>query len=230
MNKSDRSLATVDFNGATLLVKRGATPATTMVVMKPVVEGMGLDWEKQREKLASHPVLNSAPTLTGVQMPGDDQTREVVVLPLTRLNFWLATITPTRVPDLAIRARIIRYQTECADVLFDHFFSKAAATLAPGATSELRNRLRAERRQFCEATGTPRRTSYRMIKERYGVASLDDLDEAQLGHAIRWLKALRLTRLEAEPAPMAAPAKGMVTLQVTVTPDQARRILAVLES
>ncbi|WP_454021191.1 phage antirepressor N-terminal domain-containing protein [Azospirillum sp. Marseille-Q6669] len=119
-------LTTVEFHGATLIAVRGETPAETLVAMKPVVEGMGLDWEEQRRKLHRHPVLASALTFATVQMPGDDQRREWAFLPLTRVNFWLATVQPGRVKNPATKAKVIEYQTECADVLFAHFFGKAA--------------------------------------------------------------------------------------------------------
>src|SRR3954469_3273163 len=83
---------TIDFHSASLIAVRGETPAETLVAMKPVVEGMGLDWEKQRRRLHRHPVLEPDLTFATVQMPGTEQRREWVFLPLTRLNFWLATV------------------------------------------------------------------------------------------------------------------------------------------
>jgi hypothetical protein len=118
-------LTTVDFHGAKLVAVKGNTPAETLVAMKPVVEGMGLDWEEQRRKLHRHPVLAPDLTFATVQMPGDDQRREWAFLPLTRVNFWLATVQPGRIHDDAVKAKVIDYQRECADVLFAHFFAKA---------------------------------------------------------------------------------------------------------
>lgn len=117
-------LTAVDFHGATLLAMRGRTPAETMVAMKPVVEGMGLDWKGQFDKLKTHPVLSTCVGEFPIQVPGDVQLRRMTVLPLNRLNFWLATIQPNKVPNAQTRARVIRYQEECADVLFAHFFGK----------------------------------------------------------------------------------------------------------
>lgn len=127
-------LTTVDFHGAKLVAVKGSTPAETLVAMKPVVEGMGLNWERQREKLAAHPVLTPATTIRGVQMPGDDQNRDMVFLPLTKLNFWLATIHPNKIKDADVRAKVIEYQEECADVLFAHFFAKAAGDVMDART------------------------------------------------------------------------------------------------
>lgn len=119
------ALTTIDFHGAKLIAVRGETPDTTLVAMKPVVEGMGLDWGGQHKKLVAHPVLAKGISITEIPSPGGPQS--AVMLPLNRLNFWLATVQPDRVKDPDVRARIIEYQTECADVLFAHFFGKTSA-------------------------------------------------------------------------------------------------------
>jgi len=121
------ALTTIDFHGAKLIAIAGDRPETTLVAMKPIVEGMGLAWEKQRERINEHPVLGSAPTIRGAQMPGDDQERQHLFMPLARINFWLATVNPKQIKNEAVRARVIEYQTEAADVLFNHFFGRAIA-------------------------------------------------------------------------------------------------------
>ena len=60
-----------------------------------------------------------------MQLPGDGQKREHLFLSLTRLNFWLATVRPNAIPDKDRRARVVEYQTDCADALFERFFGKA---------------------------------------------------------------------------------------------------------
>ncbi|MFC5359067.1 phage antirepressor N-terminal domain-containing protein [Azospirillum himalayense] len=117
-------LVAVEFYGATLIASEGDSPATTLVVMKPVVEGMGLDWKGQHAKLKAHPVLSKG--VEEISIPSAGGSQATTALPLTRLNFWLATIQPNKVPNPDTRARIIRYQEECADVLFAHFFGKVA--------------------------------------------------------------------------------------------------------
>jgi hypothetical protein len=119
------AITTIPFHGANILVKPGQTPEATMVAMKPVVEGMGLDWTYQFRKITGHPVLSTCVAITAMQMPGDNQERDHTFLPLNRLHFWLATIHPDRIKDEHVRARVILYQTEAADVLFDHFFGRA---------------------------------------------------------------------------------------------------------
>jgi acyl-ACP thioesterase len=87
---------------------------------------MGLDWSSQHAKIKAHSVLATCMAIRHMQMPGDDQVREHVFLLMNRVNYWLATINSNRVAK-AIRAKVIEYQTECADVLFAHFFGKGAA-------------------------------------------------------------------------------------------------------
>lgn len=61
-----------------------------------------------------------------MDIPSAGGQQKAVCLPLTRLNFWLATIEANRVrPE--IRETILAYQRECADALFAHFFGDAMA-------------------------------------------------------------------------------------------------------
>lgn len=115
-------ITTIGFHGADLIVRAGDSPSTTLVAMKPVVEGMRLDWKSQHAKLKVHPVLGS--TVVEITMVAEDgKPRAMTALPLNRLHFWLATIQPNKVKP-EIRERVITFQTEAADVLFEHFFGQ----------------------------------------------------------------------------------------------------------
>lgn len=119
------AITTIPFHGASLYAMAGDTPEKTLVAMKPIVDGMMLDWSGQRQKIDRHPVLNTCVVVTPLQMPGDDQVRDHTFLPLNRLHFWLATIQPNRISHAEVREKVIVTQTEAADVLFNHFFGKA---------------------------------------------------------------------------------------------------------
>jgi hypothetical protein len=146
-------LTTVDFHGATLVAIRGETDASTLVAMKPVSEGMCLDWASQFTKIKNYPVLATCVVLITMQMPGDAQAREWVFLPLSRLNFWLATVHPNRVTDPDVRAKIVEYQTECAEALYQHFFAKAAKMERSRKQNEARQMLVAQTRALNAAAG-----------------------------------------------------------------------------
>ena len=107
----------VPFHGNDLfLVEIGGEPYTPM---KPIVEGMGLDWASQFTKLKSNPKRWGIVNIT-IQVPGDAQERETILLPLRKTAAWLMTISPNKVkPD--IREKIIQYQNECDDVLWKYW-------------------------------------------------------------------------------------------------------------
>lgn len=99
------------------------------VAMKPVVSNMGLSWQGQHEKLLERfdSVIRVILT-TGA----DGKQYEMVCLPLRKLPAWLYSLSPSRVkPEL--RDKIIRYQEECDDALWD-YWTKGVAT-RPGAAN-----------------------------------------------------------------------------------------------
>lgn len=119
------AITTIPFHGTSLIVQKGDTPDTTLVAMKPLVEGMKLAWQPQHVKLSAHPVLSKGITEIVIPSAGGDQA--MTALPLNRIHFWLATIQPNKVKDLSIREKVIIFQTEVADTLFDKFFGRAIA-------------------------------------------------------------------------------------------------------
>lgn len=123
------ALTPVEFHGASLFVT--TIDNVPFVAVKPICEALGLDTDAQLKRIKRHPVLSTCTVITTVQMPGDDQTREVVTLPLDKLNGWMFGVTVSRVkPEL--RARLTQYQTECFDVLARHF---GAAVKPPVSTT-----------------------------------------------------------------------------------------------
>lgn len=90
------------------------------VALRPIVEGMGLSWPRQYRKLTED-VDRFCVALMATQMPGDDQAREHVFIPLERLFGWLMTIQPSRVNPASLET-VIAYQRECDRILFHHFF------------------------------------------------------------------------------------------------------------
>jgi hypothetical protein len=97
------------------------------VAMRPVVEGMGLWWNTQHRKLLAAAERFSVVILT-TQIPGDDQSREHLFIPLERLFGWLMTISPNKVSP-EIRPEIVAYQKECDRVLARHFAHELRAEL-----------------------------------------------------------------------------------------------------
>ncbi|WP_165667414.1 phage antirepressor N-terminal domain-containing protein [Metapseudomonas otitidis] len=97
------------------------------VAMKSVVESMGLAWQVQHRKLIER---FSATITEMVTVAEDGKQRSMTCLPLKKLPAWLYSISPNKVaPEL--RDKIVRYQNECDDALWD-YWTKGSAT-RPGA-------------------------------------------------------------------------------------------------
>lgn len=123
---TQKPITTIQFHGASLLVQPGDAPDTTIVAMRPMVEGMSLDWASQFTKLKNHPVLS--PTVVEITTVAEDgRERKMIGLPLNRIHFWMATLHPNKIPDLHVREKVIIFQNEAADALFDRFFGRAIA-------------------------------------------------------------------------------------------------------
>ena len=88
------------------------------VAMRNIVENLGLAWVGQYIKLKNHPVLSKGVMI--IITPSHGGLQETVCLPLKMLNGWLLTIDPRKVrPE--IRARLLQYQEECYEVLYQYF-------------------------------------------------------------------------------------------------------------
>ncbi|WP_399696551.1 phage antirepressor N-terminal domain-containing protein [Xenophilus sp.] len=120
----------VKFLGATLqgAIKDGAC----FVAMRPVVEGMGLDWASQYTKMTKDEVLG--PTVVEITMVAEDgKRRAMTCIPEEYLQGWMFTVKPGKVKAI-LRAKIVRYKRECYRVLHQAFVAESAA--APAVRAE----------------------------------------------------------------------------------------------
>jgi hypothetical protein len=128
---AETTLVPVDFHGISLIAVR--IDGAPHVALKPICEALTINWQAQHLRIQRHPVLSTCVVVTKMQIPGDDQSRELVCLPLNKLNGWLFGISAARVHGEARRERLIEYQRECFDVLAAHF--GAAQPALPDAAS-----------------------------------------------------------------------------------------------
>ncbi len=108
------------------------------VPVKPICTALGLDWRAQRELIDRDIVLSS--TRRAIQVVAQDgKLREMICLPLEYLNGWLFKINPGRYEGERLE-KIVRYQKECYQVLYQHFFPHSREQ-----TGHLKNRVSANR-------------------------------------------------------------------------------------
>ena len=108
------STINVPFHGAELyVVNHNGEPYTPM---KPIVEGMGMDWASQFTKLKQR----FAKGIVEIAIPSVGGVQTMICLALRKLNGWLQTISPNKVrPE--IRDNVIHYQEECDYVLYEYW-------------------------------------------------------------------------------------------------------------
>lgn len=96
--------------------------ADMYVPVKPICEALGVAFQKQHEKIKSHPIFGSTVTLR-VTVGADGKQREMFCLPFQYVFGWLTTIHPDNVRAES-RDKLIAYQRECYQALFEHFHKK----------------------------------------------------------------------------------------------------------
>ncbi|WP_429499316.1 phage antirepressor N-terminal domain-containing protein [Robbsia andropogonis] len=122
----------VPFHGASLLlVEHEGQPYTPM---KPMTLGIGLNWSGQFEKFQGNELRWGIrniriPTGEGIKntlTPSSGGSQEMICLPLRKLPGWLMTLEPNKIKNPDVRARVIQYQNECDDVLWQYWNEGAA--------------------------------------------------------------------------------------------------------
>ena len=182
-------LVTVPFHGNKLfIVEHNNEPYTPM---KPIVEGMGLDWGTQYRKLAGNMkrwgiVKMTIPTLGDLQ--------EAICLPLRKIFGWLMTISPNKVKP-EVKPTIEMYQNECDDVLWQYWNNKLKTN------SDQRTPLR----RACDRLAVSNMLTsdaYKIVWEQYGVSDIDQIPLDKLPEAVAFVyeMLLRLKSADIKPA------------------------------
>lgn len=176
----------VPFHNAELyIVEHNGQPYTPM---KPIVEGMGLDWKSQFAKLKNR--FNS--TVVEITMVANDgKLREMTCLLLRKLPAWLYSIMPGKVkPEL--RDTVIKYQEECDDVLWD-YWTKGKAVNLRRTTPKDRENLRHAVSNLVSRVKINFSDAYIMVGQRFNVKSIEEIPLDQLDDAVEYVHGLILT-------------------------------------
>ena len=153
------NIVTVNFRNDTLFaVERDDG---VFVAVKPISDALGLNWSGQHRRLNDDPVL--AEGICVIHMPSVGGVQETVCIKLELVNGWLFKIDSRRVKDDETRQKVLQYQRECYQVLFEHFYGKTKAK------PEI---------QFDDDSDAPESMKIRMVSEArqvYGVHAAGEL-------------------------------------------------------
>ena len=196
---------TVPFHGAELYVVNHDGEAFTP--MRPIIEGMGLAYQGQIDKLKGR----FSKGVMEIMIPTAGGTQKMFCLALRKLSAWLNTISPNKVrPE--IRERVIQYQEECDDVLYEYWTKgqvtnprKVKETKAK-TTSDERTPLRDAVNMLVSKKHLLYPDAYAMIHQQFKVDSIEDLTLEQLPQAVEYVHRLVLEGEYLPKDPMFTPA------------------------
>lgn len=181
---TDRTI-NVPFHGSELyVVNHNGEPYTPM---KPIIDGMGMDWASQFTKLKQR-FKSTVVEITMVA--ADGKSRSMICLALRKLAAWLNTISPNKVKP-EIRDNVIRYQEECDDVLYE-YWTKGQVTNPRKTSTDERTPLRDAINLLVGKRGIMYPEAYSYVHQRFGVSHIEELPSDQLVVAVEYVHRLAL--------------------------------------
>lgn len=178
------STQTISFYGSDLITLKVEDVIYTAV--KPIAEALGLAWGTQQQKLS-----RSKGKFNCIHMnivAEDGKNREMLCMPLKKLNGWLFSINPEKVrPDL--KDRVIQYQEECFEALYNYWhFGKAERK----TTTDERTGLRQAVSALVSKKGLLYSDAYSLIHQRFNIEHIDELTPEQVGMAVEYVHKIYL--------------------------------------
>ncbi len=108
----------IDFHHGQLMAFE--RPDGIYIALRPIVEGMGLQWRAQIKRIKRDPILTEGASM--METPFDHHGQAMLCLRLELIHGWLFSIDHSRIKDPAVRERVLIYKRECYQVLFEHFY------------------------------------------------------------------------------------------------------------
>ncbi|ARX35670.1 phage antirepressor N-terminal domain-containing protein [Proteus mirabilis] len=151
------------------------------VPMKPIVEGMGLTWQSQFEKLKQR----FSKGITEIVIPSKGGEQSMLCLALRKLAGWLHTISPNKVKP-EIRDKVIKYQEECDDVLYE-YWTTGEVKKKHKSTVQERNPLKNAVNLLVSKKGIMYPEAYSLVHQKFNVSSIEELTVDQIPDAVEYI-------------------------------------------
>lgn len=188
MSKS-KQLTPIKFHEDTIYsIEHNGQPFTPV---RPIVENLGITWSPQAAKLRNNKERWAVVTMI-VTTEKDGKNYEMACIPVRKVAGFLATINPLKVGN-KLRPKIVQYQNECDDVLWDywtkgHAINPRKQTLTPEQQRQIQ-KIVAAKVSGWESTPAKKGYAaiYRSIKDEFQVGTYKDVPEDQFGELIKFL-------------------------------------------
>lgn len=148
-----------------------------MVVFRPAVEGIGLDYSTQLRKLRDRSWANRRDIPTVAE---DGKTRQMAAVDVRTFLMWLATVNEHKVSP-EVRSVLVAYQRETTDAVRD-YWTKGGA-INPAASPEQVDELRAQLDAVERAQVAKARLEAMGVAKQFGLVN-DSYAEAMARHEL----------------------------------------------
>lgn len=164
------------------------------VPMRPVVEGMGLDWKTQYRKINTNKERWGVVIMT---MPSAGGKQRSVCLPLRKLPGFLATINPLKLKN-ELRSRIVLFQNECDDVLWDYWnrmvkkeLPTEVKTITPSQQRDIQKAVSSKVKSI-DGGQKEFKSVYNTLNDYFGVPRYTEIQHEDFDRAIKFIDKITL--------------------------------------
>ncbi|AHG75445.1 antirepressor protein [Mannheimia varigena USDA-ARS-USMARC-1296] len=170
---------TISFYGSDLITLKVEDVIYTAV--KPIVEAMGLDWGGQQQKLSKSSDKFNCRDISMVAKDG--KIRQMLCMPIKKLNGWLFSINPEKVRS-DLKEKVICYQEECFEALYNYWhFGKAERKTTVDERTGLRNAVN----MLVSKKGLIYSDAYNLVHHYMNVESIEDIPVEKLPMAVEYV-------------------------------------------
>ncbi|MGI2316354.1 phage antirepressor N-terminal domain-containing protein [Pasteurella multocida] len=178
-NQISTQTQTISFYGSQLITLKVDDVIYTAV--KPIVEALGLSWSSQHRKLENSKGKFNCAHMSIVAEDG--KLREMLCMPLKKLNGWLFSINPEKVRS-DLKEKVIQYQEECFEALYNYWYHGKAERKT---TTDERTGLRQAVSQLVSKKGLIYSDACSLIHQRFNVQHIDELTPEQIPMAVEYI-------------------------------------------
>lgn len=175
---------TLSFHGSDLITLKVEDVIYTAV--RPIVEALGLSWGSQSIKLNKNKEKFNCFDIETVG--ADGKIRQMLCMPIKKLNGWLFSINPEKVRS-DLKEKVICYQEECFEALYNYWhFGKAERKTTVDQRTGLRNAVN----MLVGKKALMYNEAYNLVHQRFNVESIEDLTAEQLPQAVEYIHKIYL--------------------------------------
>lgn len=170
---------TLSFHGSDLITLKVEDVIYTAI--RPLVEAIGLDWASQSVKLSKNRAKFNCCDIATVGKDG--RIREMLCMPIKKLNGWLFSINPEKVRS-DLKGKVICYQEECFEALYNYWhFGKAERKTTVDERTGLRNAVN----MLVSKKGLIYSDAYNLVHHYMNVESIEDIPAEKLPMAVEYV-------------------------------------------